>query len=426
MLSEEEHVEAEALRARGWSVSQISRHLGRDRKTVRAYLGGKRTAGSRRRGGEDAFARFEAYVAQRLADDHGLAATVLLRELRGLGYDASYQTLTREVRSRGLRPHCEACAGVKGRATIEIGHEPGEETQWDWLELPDAPWGGNALLQVGALSASGKCRAVFSEAKKTEHLIVAMGSVLERLGGLTRSFRIDHMEGAVIPASSKLVPAFADYARYLKVSVVICPARRGNRKGVVEKANDYITQSWWRTADVSTVEQAQASLDSFCEKISDQRARGDQTVGEAASEERLRRLPNQPYPVKIEVTRKVSWSALVSYQGNRYSVPPAFVNTSVVVSRRMDEHSLEIRSISGEVLASHRMAPAGAGALLRSSEHHLALQEEVLAGFSTERPCGRKRNRPPSQAARAIADQIRAEPTEHFDVDLAYYEEMTR
>jgi len=142
MLSEEEHVEAEALRARGWSVSQISRHLHRDPKTVRAYLAGKRKPGDRRSNIEDTFARFEPYVRQRLTDDHGLRATVLLRELAELGYDSSYQTLTRQVRSRGLRPHCEACAGVKGRATIEITHEPGEETQWDWLELPGAPWGG--------------------------------------------------------------------------------------------------------------------------------------------------------------------------------------------------------------------------------------------------------------------------------------------
>ncbi len=38
MLAREEQVEAHALRAQGWSVSAIARHLGRDRKTVRAYL----------------------------------------------------------------------------------------------------------------------------------------------------------------------------------------------------------------------------------------------------------------------------------------------------------------------------------------------------------------------------------------------------
>ena len=36
-------------RWRGWTISAIARHLGRDRKTVRAYLSGKRTPGVRRR-----------------------------------------------------------------------------------------------------------------------------------------------------------------------------------------------------------------------------------------------------------------------------------------------------------------------------------------------------------------------------------------
>ena len=35
MLTQEDDVEISALRARGWSVSAIARHTGRDRKTVR-------------------------------------------------------------------------------------------------------------------------------------------------------------------------------------------------------------------------------------------------------------------------------------------------------------------------------------------------------------------------------------------------------
>ena len=38
MLVLEECVEVHALRRRGWSISAIARHLGRDRKTIRAYL----------------------------------------------------------------------------------------------------------------------------------------------------------------------------------------------------------------------------------------------------------------------------------------------------------------------------------------------------------------------------------------------------
>ena len=263
MVAQEEHVEAKALKAQGWSISAIARHLGRDRKTIRASLRAGRTPDTRKRS-TDPFARFAPYTAQRFKDDPHLQLSTLIRELRALGFSASYQTFTREVRVRSLRPHCEACAGAKGRATTEIEHDPGSETQWDWLELTETPWGETAFVQVGALAHSGKFRGSFSASKDSGHLIAAMQEVIRGLGGLTRRFRIDAMEGAVIPGTRRLNAAFADFCRSLAVGVDMCPPRRGNRKGVVEKANDYLAQSWWRTADVATPEQAQASLDDFC------------------------------------------------------------------------------------------------------------------------------------------------------------------
>ena len=41
MLTREEDIDAHALRKRGWTISAIARHLGRDRKTIRAYLAGR-------------------------------------------------------------------------------------------------------------------------------------------------------------------------------------------------------------------------------------------------------------------------------------------------------------------------------------------------------------------------------------------------
>ena len=114
MLAQEEYVEAHALRKRGWSISAIARHLGRDRKTVRAHLSGEVPA--RRRPAPDVFDGFEPYVRQRLADDPHVWATVLFDEAKALGYGQSYVTFNRKIRNRGLRPACAACAGNSGPA----------------------------------------------------------------------------------------------------------------------------------------------------------------------------------------------------------------------------------------------------------------------------------------------------------------------
>ena len=194
MLTRENDIDVHVLHRQGWTISAIARHLGRDRKTIRAYLAG-REAGVRVGGVVDPFERFAGYCGQRLADDPHLWASTLFDELLELGYDRSYPTMTRQLRGRALRPPCEACRPVKGRAVAVIDHPAGQETQWDWVELPDPPaqwgWGKTAHLLVGALSHSGRWRAVFAESEDQAHLIDALDRVAHALGGLTFDWRFD-------------------------------------------------------------------------------------------------------------------------------------------------------------------------------------------------------------------------------------------
>src|SRR5664280_1076595 len=139
MLTWETNVEAQALYARGWTKSAIARHLGINRRTVRANLQGERVPGQRVPAHPDGFAPFAEYARVRLTDDPHLWASTLFDELTGLGYAGSYPSLTRALRTRTLRPHCEPCTASRGREHAVISHPPGTETKWDWLELPDPP-----------------------------------------------------------------------------------------------------------------------------------------------------------------------------------------------------------------------------------------------------------------------------------------------
>jgi transposase len=309
-------VEAVALHRRGWSIAAIARHLGRDRKTIRAYLRGKRTPGVRRRAEPDHFAPYVPYLTARLVEDPHVWATTLYDEVSAVGYPRSYVTFARELRRRALRPRCPACAGVRSRPTIEIDHPPAEEIQWDWLELPGAPWGGDAHLLVGTLSHSGKCRAVFSEAEDQLHLVEAADGVLRRFGGTARRWRFDRDASVCDPESGRLRASFAAVARHYGVGVDVCGSYRANRKGAVESRNHFIAQRFWRTLAATSMEEAQAKLDRFLERVGDARRRGRRgTVADAARAERLLALPASPYPATVEVERVVGKSALVAYHG---------------------------------------------------------------------------------------------------------------
>jgi transposase len=422
MLSEEDDVEIHALARRGWSVSAIARHTGRDRKTVRKYMSGP---GSSREQSPSCLEPFREYLAARFADDAHVDGSVLYREVGELGFERSYVTFVRQLRLLGLRPRCEACrTGGHGITTV-IAHEPGEEIQWDWLELSETPWGEPAYVLVGALSFSGKCRAVICEGQSFAHLIEAIDGVLRRLGGTSRAWRTDRMATVVYPGTDRITAQFAQVAKHYGVEVWVCPARRPQRKGVVEAAIKYITRSWWRTAPVASLGQAQADLDRWAIAVADRRKRKDGTISELATHENLLAPPGIGFPALLEVQRVVSRTALVAFEGNRYSVPPGFVGQSVSVRVRLGELHLEIISRANRRVARHRRAPAGAGQVLQSSEHARLLERAVLEAFTTARPCRSKTNRPPGEQALALAARLQGS-SQGVLVDLDEYARIAK
>lgn len=424
MLSLEDDVEAHALHRQGWTISAIARHLGRSRMTIRAYLAGTSVPGQRRRSGPDSFAAIEPYIRARLTEDAHVWGSALFDEVVRLGYERSYQRFTHELRVRGLRPHCEACAGVRGRPTIEIEHPPGEEVQWDWNELP-SPWGeGDTHLLTGTLAYSGQTRGVFAESEDQPHLIEAIDVVLRMFGGTARQWRFDRMGTVVIIGTGRLLASFAAVAKHYGVSIAICPARHGNRKGCVEKSIHFGTQRWWRTAAVTGPEQATRAFEEFQRTIGDARERHGVTVAEAARREPLLSLPLTAYPTTVVVSRGVGPSALVEFRGNAYSVPPGLIGRDVIVQHRLDHPTFEIIAASGAAVARHRLAPPGAGRIIRLPEHHAALESAVLAAYTTATPCRRKENRPPGPQALAAAALIGRPHDDDVTVDLGWYAEL--
>jgi len=429
MLTHGEDVEAHALRQRGWTISAIARHLDRDRKTVRSYLNGTRVPGVRVRLAPDPLAPFTEYLKARFTDDPHVWASALFDEVGRLGYRQSYPTFVRQVRLAGLRPHCEACRGVKGRDTIEIDHPAGEEIQWDWFERRNAPWGGTAYVLLGTLPHSGRVRGVLSERVDHAHLVRSMDEVMRRLGGTPRIWRTDRLATVIKPGTRDVQASFAPVAKHYGAVVEPCPPRRGNRKGSVESSVRFVSGRWWRTMSDQTPEDAQRSLDLFCATTGEERERrfadGTRTtVRTLADRELLLPLPPVPFPATIEVERTVGDNATVAYRGNKYSTAPGLGGSTMVVRQRLGADTLDVVAPSGRLLVTHRCAPDGSGALVRSPEHRAALETAVLSAFSTARPCDKKANRPPGAVALAEAAKLLGPGGHEPTVDLEVYAEI--
>ena len=443
MFSRSEDVEVHALFKRGWSISAIARHLECDRKTVCSHLNGERQAGVRRSSAPDPLAPFVGYVTARFVDDPHLWASALFDEVVPLGYGCSYPSFARQLRVAGLRPHCEACAGVRGRETVEIDHPAGDEIQWDWAERRNAPWGATSFGLLGTLAHSGRTREVLCESMDQAHLIEGIDGVLRRLGGTTRQWRTDRLATVIRPGTVDVQASFAPVAKHYGAIVVACPPRRGNRKGAVECGVKFMCGRWWRTMTATTPEEAQVSLDRFWSTIGDARLRPPgryadpdalvprerpvwPTVGELADAEALMALPPVPYPATVEVTRVVDERASVAFRGNRYSLNPGMGGIEVMLRHRLGTATLEVFTSSGQLLVSHRLGAPGAGAMVRTAEHRIALEHVVLSQFTTARPCDRKANRPPGAAALAERAKLLGPAGTEPSVDLADMAEIIR
>ena len=157
MLTQEDDVEIHALYARGWSLSAISRHTGRDRKTVRRYITGQAPARER---AASCLEPFRGYITARFVEDPHLPAVTLLGELAEAGFGRSYPTLVRELRRLQLRPAVwSVSSGAARRRPSRSTTRPGRRSSGTGLSFRARP-GANPPT-----CWSGRCRTLVAGAR---------------------------------------------------------------------------------------------------------------------------------------------------------------------------------------------------------------------------------------------------------------------
>ena len=264
-------MDAHALHRRGWTISAIARHLGHDRKTIRAYLHGEPGRRAAQRGpSRTRSSRSSATAA------NGWPRTRTCGRPRCSTSCSSWATTAPIRRSpascgpAGCVRRASRAARPRDRPVAVIEHPPGEETQWDWLELPDPPqqwgWGSKAFLLVGALAHSGRWRGVLAESTDQPHLIDALHRVCAAAG------RADPQPGGSTgwPPSATRAPARSPPRSPRSPSTTGCRWRSARRGAGTARA-------WWRRPTTpprnaggapwpttSPSEQAQARLDRWC------------------------------------------------------------------------------------------------------------------------------------------------------------------
>jgi hypothetical protein len=131
MMTQEEFMDVQVLRAAGWSIRQIAEHVGYHPATVSAWLkaGGPPPKRETPPGEAIVDERWQVRIGSLLTRNAALQATSIMRVIEAEGFDGSYPTLTRYLRSvRG--PSRRSVP----ESTVPIDTGPGEEFQFDWSD----------------------------------------------------------------------------------------------------------------------------------------------------------------------------------------------------------------------------------------------------------------------------------------------------
>ena len=327
-----------------------------------------------------------------------IRADVAFDKLEALGCTGSERTVRRavaEVKANYRRG--------KRRVYRPWIPEPGMWAQWDWGTGPSIA--GRATVLFCAWLAWCRFRVVIPCWDRTmPTLISCVDRSMRAFGGaptywLTdneRTVTIDHVAGVPV-RHPEMVAIGGHYGITVATCVPADPESKGGSEATVRIAKADLVPTDVNLRDDYT---SWAELVDACEAwMAEVNSRPHRVTRRAPVEmlaeeqQRLHRLPEVAYTAVFGETRKVSWSATISYGGVLYSVPHTLADETVWVRVDGDQVVVTHCPASGPVeVARHRRSTPGhpmiddahypprpAGPLARKPRPTSAAEAEFLA-----------------------------------------------
>jgi transposase len=361
------------LYRKGISISEIARQTGHDRKTVRRAIQGeivapRRPAPPKRRKIEP----YGDYLQRRMAEGV-YNARKLYREIQARGYPGGLTQVILYVQL--FRPPRQEAA------TVRFETEPGQQAQVDWGSCGYIDVEERRKTLYCFVMTLGWSRAMYTEFTTngdTGSFIRCHQHAFEYFGGVPREVVHDNLKSAVRERQAngtvRFNPRYLDFASALGFTPRPHQPYRPQTKGKVESGVRYVKGNFWVGLHFTDVEDINAQARVWLETVANPRVHG--TTGDVPFHrlalEHLQPLPAQRFDTSLISPRQVGRDGLVSYQGNHYSVPAAYVRQTVLVKETEDRRVVVV-SAAGEVLAEHR--------LLRG-HHHWAVDPAHAASLS--------------------------------------------
>jgi transposase len=339
------------------SIKETVRRLSLSRRVVRLALGGQEGKPRVRACPVARKSKLDPYreVIRRLVVEDEFSATLVLEQLRKLGYQGGYSILKAYVRS--VRPRSAL------KVTTRLEHPPGAEGQVDWSPYTVSLGGETTVVHAFSLVLPFSRYVVIRMARDTslETLLALHEEAFTELGGYPSVMSYDNMTTVGRHCGKDEIwmnPKYEAYRQECGFEVHLIDPGCPTQHGTVERTFLYLENHFLKQHRYSfeSFEQLEEAVKQWSHGVANQRIHGTTRERPCSRFQRERGLL---LPLRSLVSESVrSYSRLVgtdfcvALNTNRYSVPPRYVGLPATVMVSGERVSIRV---NGEVVSEHAL-----------------------------------------------------------------------
>ena len=324
------------------SKAAMARIMGCDPRTVKRYLEGYESKKKRKILKKSKLDKFKETIISKL--EIGCTSMAIFKFIQKDGYTGSYSLVADFVQK-----HKEE--QIK-KATIRFETAPGLQSQVDWKENLKMISKHGELFEVNIfLMVLGYSRTKFvklTSDKTQKTLFKCMNEAFKYFGGVPKEIVFDNMATVVDRANSrignvKLNTKFVQYSKDIGFNPITCRIYRPQTKGKVESLAKLVDRLQVYNHEFETYEELEKIVKMFMKEINNEISQGTnmKPIERLEKETKyLLPLPNQEVLNAYTTSPKeykVSKESMITYKGQKYSVPIYLIGKSVSV-KETDEY----------------------------------------------------------------------------------------
>lgn len=372
----------------GLSQREIAKKLGISRNTVRKYLSLDESTITQMQINKSrikSLDEYQTYILHLLQTYPNLSSVKITRKLREKikDFDISERTIRRYVEQlKKVNP-------VKQARYYEpiLNMIPGQQCQVDPGELHDVIVNGKKTKIYFVVFVLSYSRLLYVGASQnpinTEIMIKMHDAAFHYFGGCPEECVYDQGKTVVVQEEFRelvLNNQFARYATYAGFKIRSCEGYDPESKGKVEAGVKYVKNNGFYGETFANMDDLHRYLADWVDNIANKRLhsstkRVPQEHFEVDEKKHLKpyQLSDYQYQYGTLVTRKADKTGLISWSGNKYSVPMSYQSTHVGVKE--DEQFLVIFDVKeSQEIARHRLSLLK-GQTIKNSKHYRDIHE---------------------------------------------------